>query len=688
MKATAFTVWVWLSLVSIAFASAALAAVAIIATLPPELREPVRAALPADPVLLVISGIFMLALLGIVSAALVRQFIVPALRMTADVRLIALTNPAHRVNDIPHGPLGALAAEVNRLATHRADLTSQLDERIRSANHDIAQERDRLAALLSEIDLCVVCCNNEGIVLAYNRRAQFLMQSPDSALALGRSIFGFIDRHVIAHGMDTLRRLPEHESRRPTACFSATLLSGRLVRIQMTPVLHQAHGNGESPEIAGYVLVLQDIDAEAREKWGLHSALLRLRSALQVATTPSVASGAEALDAMRDTLEQALSMLARKPSTELAIHAIPATAFADALATELSSADIEMDRRLPDTDVWLEIDAYWMKGALSRLAQALCATTGLRVCRLDVEVSANRLALTLSAEGSDAETSPVASALEAALSSPFAESMPSVNDVFAAHHTHPSVSRNGSRVSVGFAVAEAEHGHHATPPDVAPARPGYFDFDLFAKSLHDTEFERRSLMELRYSVFDTETTGLNPAGGDEIISIGAVHVVNGRVIGHETFDQLIDPGRSLPGASVRIHGITDEMVRGNPRIPDVLPGFHAFCAGTVLVAHNAAFDMRFLELKEAGTGVRFRQPVLDTLLLSAVVHPDVGSHSLEAIAQRFGIDIVGRHTALGDAMVTAEVFIRLVTLLTDRGVRTLGDALEASRKTPYARIRY
>ena len=146
----------------------------------------------------------------------------------------------------------------------------------------------------------------------------------------------------------------------------------------------------------------------------------------------------------------------------------------------------------------------------------------------------------------------------------------------------------------------------------------------------------------------------------------------------------------MPPQSTAVHGITPEMLAGQPGIERVLPAFHAFAEDTVLVAHNAAFDMRFLQLKEAATGVRFIQPVLDTLLLSAVAHPGLerGEHNLEAIAARLGVPVQGRHTALGDALVTAEVFLRLTALLAERGIHTLGQAREASQQTFYARLGY
>jgi DNA polymerase-3 subunit epsilon len=93
-------------------------------------------------------------------------------------------------------------------------------------------------------------------------------------------------------------------------------------------------------------------------------------------------------------------------------------------------------------------------------------------------------------------------------------------------------------------------------------------------------------------------------------------------------------------------------------------------------------------LKEASTGIRFDRPVLDTFLLSAVLFPNQESHRLEAIAARLGVSVLGRHTAVGDAIVTAEVFLKMLPLMQERGIRTLGEAREASEKTYHARIRY
>jgi DNA polymerase-3 subunit epsilon len=98
--------------------------------------------------------------------------------------------------------------------------------------------------------------------------------------------------------------------------------------------------------------------------------------------------------------------------------------------------------------------------------------------------------------------------------------------------------------------------------------------------------------------------------------------------------------------------------------------------------------MKMLQMKETASGVRFDQPVLDTLLLSTVVHPHQQGHSLDAIAERLNVRIVGRHTALGDSLATAEVFLKLIPLLEAQGISTLDEALRASARSPYARLTF
>ena len=218
-----------------------------------------------------------------------------------------------------------------------------------------------------------------------------------------------------------------------------------------------------------------------------------------------------------------------------------------------------------------------------------------------------------------------------------------------------------------------------------PARPEFHGGRGFAQPSHGDELDGRTLAELRYVVFDTETTGLRPSEGDEIISIAAVRCSLGEVDETDAFSRLVDPGRPIPRASIRFHGITDDMIAGEPPIGDVLPAFRAYVADAVLVAHNADFDMTFLRLKEAETGIEFANVVLDTLLISVFLDPVSQSHSLEAIAERLGVEVEGRHTALGDSIVTARVFSKLLPRLEARGITTLGQVLDASAQIRRAR---
>ena len=230
----------------------------------------------------------------------------------------------------------------------------------------------------------------------------------------------------------------------------------------------------------------------------------------------------------------------------------------------------------------------------------------------------------------------------------------------------------------GFVLTLEETTRPLSAAELLPAARAQFHNDP----------ERALLKELRFVVFDTETTGLNPSRGDEIISIGAVVVARGAVVPEEVFETLVDPGVPVSAASTRVHGLTNADLARQPSIGQALAAFARFTEEAVLVAHNASFDMEFLKRKGGETGIALRQPVLCTLVLSAILHPNQTSHSLDTLLTRYGIRRTGRHTALGDARMTAELLLKLLPQLEARGIATLEQATRASRQNPLSRLKY
>ncbi len=217
---------------------------------------------------------------------------------------------------------------------------------------------------------------------------------------------------------------------------------------------------------------------------------------------------------------------------------------------------------------------------------------------------------------------------------------------------------------------------------IAPeaARPLVYDFDLL-ESTGEAAFETRKLSDLCFVVFDTETTGLLPHK-DEIVQIGAVRVLRGRIIEGEELNMLVDPGRPIPPASTKVHRITDAMVAGKPDIVAAGRAFHRFASDAVIVAHNAPFDMAFLRRHGERMGVSWDHPILDTVLLSAVLFGAAETHTLDALCERLEVEIPQalRHTALGDARATAEVLVRMLPMLQARGMETFGQVIAETRK--------
>ena len=655
------------------------------------------------------------------------HWITPSVQLAEEAQVLLRTDVVRDLQPKGNVETRVLAGLFNQLVAQREALRTEMDAKVQVAAQGIEQEKSRLAALMSELTQSVVVCNLDGHIILYNHRARLqfraLSQAPGVAggaelMGLGRSIYSVFDRKLVAHALENIQQRMLRGAGQPSAQFVTTTPAGQLLRVQMAPVRAPAAADAAEPslELTGFVLMLDnitsDFEAESAKDQVLHTLTERSRAAL--ASMQAALDMLDYPDLDAPMRERFLGVI-RDETTALSqrIGALEAGStdslktrwpLEDMLGTDLVSAAqkrIETVTTLPasaaelDASLWLKVESFSMLQALVYLTGRLADEFEVRFVQLRLQPAAGspgKAWLDLIWSGQAMSTETVMSWEMDPMKVGNETVRLTVRDVVERHNGAFWFERERLRHQAFFRfllpLANPQEQADAAPLSTSESRPEYYDFDLFKTTEQTRTLDDRPLTDLVYTVFDTETTGLNPGQGDEIIQIGAARIVNHKLLRQECFEQLVNPQRLIPAASIPIHGIRPDMVMGQPTIDQVLPAFHAFAQDTVLVAHNAAFDMRFLQLKEQQAGVVFDHPVLDTLLLSAVIHPHQDSHRLEAIAERFNVTIVGRHTALGDAMVTAEVFLKLIPLLAEKGIHTLGEAREAAQKTYYARIKY
>ena len=667
----------------------------------------------------------LLVILGLVAAAvppLYRRWVGAPARLLEQARVLAAGEVQRELEPgSGSADVRGLAQVIGELVRQRAQLRGDIAAQVEEASRNIEQERSRLAALMSELTQSVVVCNLDGRVLLYNNRArvQFrtLSQTPTLAdgaelIGLGRSIYAVFDRRLVAHALENIQHRLQRGVANPSAQFVTTTRAGHLLRVQMAPVRSTSAEPGREAELNGFVLMLDNITSDfeqesARDRL-LHgltedsrASLGNMQAAVEVLEDPELDASMrerfhrvihEEVHAMSGRIRTLAAQAAQQMKTRWPLEDMRGTDLVAAAQRRIEAAQgLRMESAEVDETLWLKVDSFSLLQALAYLAGRLAEEYDIKIVWLRLTPADKRAHLDLVWSGQAVSTEALASWETDPIRVGSEIGSLSVRDIVQRHGGEFWFERDRARQQAFFRfllpLASAQEELDTTFPHHA-GRPEYYDFDLFRVNELSRELDERRLTELSYTVFDTETTGLDPSAGDEIIQIGATRLVNGKLLKGECFEQLVDPRRSIAAASIPIHGITPEMVVGQPTIEKVLPAFHAFAQDTVLVAHNAAFDMRFLQLKENTTGVRFEQPVLDTLLLSALMHPNQESHRLEAIAERFGVKVSGRHTALGDAMVTAEIFLKLLPLLAEMGIHTLGQAREATQQTYYARIKY
>jgi DNA polymerase-3 subunit epsilon len=177
----------------------------------------------------------------------------------------------------------------------------------------------------------------------------------------------------------------------------------------------------------------------------------------------------------------------------------------------------------------------------------------------------------------------------------------------------------------------------------------------------------------RFVAIDLETTGLDPRR-DAIVAAAAVPFVD--ALPTEGLVTLVNPGRPIPASSSAIHGITDAMVAAAPSVDDLLPALAAAWGDTVLIGHGVDFDLAVIGRERRARRLpALANPSLDTMRLAAALNRSWGDVSLDAVAARLGIPIVGRHTARGDAVAAGHILLKLLPALTRRGLRTVGDVV-------------
>ncbi|MCB2130314.1 MAG: DNA polymerase III subunit epsilon [Rhodobacteraceae bacterium] len=603
-------------------------------------------------------------------------------RLAAGMRAQAHADKPGAFDPGPGQYLGDLGPAAEALATALADTRDELAGAVQRETAQIAEEKARLEVLLADVPAAVLLCNERHQIVFYNGPAVDMLGAMGGP-GLNRPLFSLLREAPIRHAHE---RLKGSNAGKGAADFMVATTGGdRILSGRMRPM-----GGGQ-----GYVLTLRDVTADIATHGGQDRLLAEIfdrvrRPAAGIQTTISVLSDhaepdprlTDALIGEAKSLVTAITELGQRYEADRGRWSpLPATRsddLTDGFSARIGALGLNAATAVPgeDAPLILRCDGFEIVALMAELARQVARAGHADTFALTVGEDGAGAIIDLSWKG-PAVTIGV---LDTWLGLPVDPTMPDLTGqaILANHATECWPEAAGERAMIRLPLRAARRAER----NVAPlSRTVTYDFNLLfaqtSRALADT-----SLRALTYVVFDTETTGLLPDEGDEIVQIAGVRLVNGRRIVGEVFDALVNPGRSIPPGATAVHGITDEMVEGAASVGDVLTRFHGFAEEAVLIAHNAPFDMTFLRRREGMLGRRFDHPVLDTVLLSAVVYGQTENHSLDALVERLSIRIPeeARHTALGDTIATADAFLKLLPMLEGKGIHTFGDLLAEVRK--------
>jgi DNA polymerase III subunit epsilon len=634
------------------------------------------------------------ALLISIFIALRRFVFAPLETLVREIHIITSANPAHFVELPPGHLLGDVQKAVNDLGASFMKSKRELFVVASAVSSDVENSRTSLEIILMSLSEGIMVCDDRARIMFYNAAARRVFHG-DDALALGRSLYLLCPAGPIENSLAVLRqrrvRHPVEREQESGVSFVCSTLQGAVISCRMR-LLPSAPGLSWS-----FLFTCEDIsreaDAEGRRENILRTTVKRMRASLT-----SIGLNVESLELLPDldaanrlALERTMANETRTLVKEFDVlsREVQDMASPRHLINNIFSEDVSacVAKRLEKKGLRLTMigDPLWVKADIHSLlvlleffAQKIHEQRFVDALEVETLLGDQRVYFNFTWEGAPVSQGEIrewtSCLIEPSAVRTVAETLEILNsEVWSRPHETP-----------GFAVLcfplPLSTSQWEPPAPILPARPVYTDFAVFEDTAETASMNGLPLNRLSFVVFDTETTGLAPLEADEIVSLAGVKIVNLGIILGENFNWIVDPKRGIPSSSTRFHGITDDMVRGKPAIEEALQAFHSFVGGSVLVGHNAAFDMRFIRQKEGRAGVRFRGPVLDTLTLSLSLHGHTPEHSLDAVAKRLGVDIKDRHTALGDSLITAQVFIKFLHIFNTKGITTLGGLLEVVRR--------
>lgn len=588
----------------------------------------------------------------------------PIRALAADLLTRAKSDVSVELDQTPARYLGSLAPAAQSIYAALEEARTSQARALADRTKRLRRDKALLEALIRDLAEGVVVIAPDGAILLYNQVAVEIL----GPLGIDRPLGRFIGLDPVT---EATKRL-DQDATKPTESFLTATPNGN---VMLTGAVSNV---GVGDDLVGHVLIFHDATEDLRTHGDLDGVLSSL---MDGARRPAMTIGAmlDVLDqdtplpqsdvtkltgTMRDEVGRLTDVLNRAEKSQAAVadslwpmRDILAKNIFDAL--RVAHGD---DFAVEAPEVRLHCDGFAITKLWEKAMHALKLDPTRTGFRFGLEIEDRYAHMVLTWQGPSLRQTTLDAVTVDPLSSAYGPYQG--RDALKAHRTDIWIEP-GPRLVLPLPIAEAAH------PSDRPDRPDFYDFNRPLDGCPG------KLKDLAYVVFDTETTGLD-AERDDVVQLAGVRVLRDRCVRGEIFDSLVMPERPIPVSASEIHGVTNEMVKGAPRFRDACADFADFAEGAVLVAHHAAFDMAFLKRMEEAGGPKFDNPVLCTALLSSKLNRHANDHTLDALADRYGVTLEEsvRHTALGDAQATAEVFLKMLPVLADKDVTSLQDALE------------